>query len=164
MRLFVLIPVFLLTACGDKDLSTPSSCNPLGGAACITPWPSSIYEKDDATTATKRRVDIPAGALPKNFDNIEVDPKLYNDHDGWSYAAPAMIAFEDGIDGGNLVHYSEYAKSLTADSPTVLINMATKELVPHFAELDAREPDRIESQALYVRPSKMLEPGTRYAV
>jgi hypothetical protein len=164
MRKLLISSSLLLAACGDKDLATPSQCNPLGGAACITPWPSSVYEVDDKTTETKRRVDVPVGALPKNFDNIELSPDVFNKQDGWSYAAPPMIAFEQGVDPANLVSWKDYAKSLTPDSPTVLINLATGELVAHFAELDSREPDKVSSQALYIRPSKLLEPSTRYAV
>ncbi|HEY5927613.1 MAG TPA: hypothetical protein VIV11_38275 [Kofleriaceae bacterium] len=160
----LLITSFLLAGCGDTDLSTPAPCNPIGGSACIAPWPSSIYEIDDATTATKRRLDIPAGALPKNFDGIEIDPKLYADQDGFSYAAPAIIAFDTGVDGSNLMDMKHIAESVTDASPTILIDMSTGELVHHFAELDAREPDKTASQALYVRPAAMLKPATRYLV
>jgi hypothetical protein len=160
-----LIPILILTAaCGDKDLSTPKQCNPLGGAACITPWPSSIYEVDDSSTETKRRVDIPKGALPKNFDNEELSPEIFNKQDGFSYAAPAIIAFDSGIDGSNLVDNKHYEVSLTDASPTVLLDMSTGELVAHFAELDMAAADKVASQALYIRPSKLLEPGTQYVV
>lgn len=164
MRQLWICSLLFVAACGDKDLSTPSPCNPLGGTACITPWPSAIYETDDASTETKRRLAIPKGALPKNFDGIEVNPEMYNDQDGFSYAAPAIIAFETGVDGSNLVDNRHIADSVTPASPTVLIDMSTGELVHHFAELDAREPDKVASQALYIRAAKMLKPGTRYAV
>lgn len=150
--------------CGDKDLSTPDACNPIGGSACITPWPSSVYEKDDSSTETKRRLDIPKGALPKNFDNIELSNEIYNSHDGFSYAAPIMTAFPTGVDGSKLVGHKDMSPSLTDASPTVIIDMSTGELVAHFGELDSREPDKVESQALYLRPSQMLKPATRYAV
>jgi hypothetical protein len=167
MRKLLTISLFLtasLTACGDKDLSTPSQCNPLGGSACITPWPSAIYEKDDATTETKRRVEVPKGALPTNFDGIEIEPAMLADQDGFSYAAPMIIAWESGVDGANLVDYKHIADSVMATSPTVIIDMESGELVHHFAELDAREPDKPASQALYIRPAKMLLPAHRYAV
>src|SRR5262245_59272535 len=107
-RPFLISVLVFAAACGDKELATPAPCNPLAGGACITPWPSSIYEVDDATTETKRRVDIPKGALPKNFDGIEVSPDIFNKQDGFSYAAPPMIAFQGGIDGSNLVDFRHY--------------------------------------------------------
>ncbi|HEX5059310.1 MAG TPA: hypothetical protein VFV99_08125 [Kofleriaceae bacterium] len=162
----ILSLMFFAACSGDKDLATAQQCNPLGGAACITPWPSSLYEVDDpaTTSLTHRRVEVPKGALPKNFDNIELSPDVFNKQDGWSYAAPPMIAFASGVDGSNLVSWKDIGKSITPDSPTVLINLKTGELVPHFAELDAREPDKVASQALYIRPAKLLDPGTQYAV
>ena len=43
-------------------------------------------------------------------------------------AAPMVIAFDSGIDGANLVHYSNYAASLTDASPTAVIDLETGEL------------------------------------
>jgi len=155
-----------LASCGggDRKLDTPAQCNPLGGANCITPWPSGIYEIDDAASPTGRRISIPPGALPTNIDDIPIEPALYNVRDGFSSAAPMIIAFPTGVDPSNLVPSSDYAASLTPASPTVLINMTTGELVLHFAELDARGASKPDHQALYIRPSQMLAGGTRYAV
>lgn len=161
-----LVSLFLL-ACGgggDKGLDTPDECNPLGGARCMTPWPSAIYEKDDSASPTGRRIDLPPGALPTNIDGIAIDVTDYNLKDGFSPAAAIITAFPTGVDPSNLANYKSYAKSLTADSPTVVIDMSTGELVEHFAEVDARVPDQLASQALYIRPSKMLKGSTRYAV
>lgn len=152
-------------ACGgDTELATPKQCNPLGGASCITPWPSSVYEVDDPASATGRRLKIPAGALPTNIDKIAIDPAPYNALDGFSSAAPMVIAFSTGIDPSNLVHYSRYEASVTLDSPTVIVDMGTGELVPHFAELDAPAAGQPDRQALYIRPAAMLKGSTRYAV
>lgn len=161
----LLVSLTLIAACGggDKDLATPDECNPLGGSSCITPWPSAIYEVDDASSRTGRRLAIPAGALPTNIDGIPVAPDLYNQMDGFSSAAPLVTAFATGVDGSNLVHYSNFPASVTADSPTVLIDMSTGELVHHFAELDARVPEQPNRQALYIRSAKMLKGSTRYA-
>ena len=164
MRSVLIVSVAVLAACGDKDLGTPDVCNPLGGAACITPWPSSVYEKDDSSTETKVRVDIPKGALPKNFDDIELSPDIFNKQDGFSYAAPMIASFPTGVDGSNLVDNRNIGMSITDASPTVVIDMSTGELVPHFAELDAAAASMPEAQALYIRPAKLLKPATRYVV
>jgi hypothetical protein len=154
----------LLVACGDRDLATDDRCNPLGGARCVTPWPSAIYELDDAATATGRRIEVPEGALPTNVDNITIEPTPYNVYDGFSPAAPILTAFATGVDDSNLVSFRDIGKSLTAESPTVLIDLSTGELVPHFAELDARAADQPASQALFIRPAQMLKGSTRYVV
>ncbi len=162
----LLAPTLILVACGDGDidLATPSQCNPLGGARCVAPWPSSIYEVDDATTATGRRVSIPAGALPTNIDGIPIEPDAWNTLDGFSSAAPMITAFETGVDGSNLVHYTAYAASTTDASPTVVIDLESGELVTHFAELDVAGVDKPASQTLFIRPFKMLEGSHHYGV
>ena len=158
----------LAVACGgDDDGMTKlygAECNPLGGTACITPWPSSIYEVEDTSTASGMRLDIAEGALPTSTDDRTIASAPYNTRDGFSPAAPILTAFPGGVNPSNLVHYEDYGASLTDASPTVLINMDTGERVVHFAELDtpaAATPDR---QALYIRPAARLEGSTRYAV
>jgi hypothetical protein len=128
----------------------------------VTPWPSAVYETDDTSTVTGRRLDIPAGALPKNYDGVEVSPALFNGQDGFSSAAPLLVAFETGVDPANLPSFHDFTQSLMASSPTVLIDMSTGELVPHWAELDVRGADDPANQALYIRPAAMLKRGTRY--
>ncbi|MGN6108044.1 MAG: hypothetical protein ACTHU0_23255, partial [Kofleriaceae bacterium] len=163
----LLVSTLFLIACGGDDapgLATPDHCNPLGGASCITPWPSSAYEVDDASSRTGRRLDVPAGALPTNIDGIALEPAHYNERDGFSSAAPLTTAFSTGVDPSNLVHYSNYAASVTDASPTVLIDMSTGELVHHFAELDASAASRPANQALFIRPAAQLAGGRRYAV
>jgi hypothetical protein len=164
MRKLLLAAVMMAGCSGDKDLATPDECNPLGGVACMTPWPSSVYETDDSTTATGRRLDIPKGALPTNYDDTDVDPALYNTHDGFSSAAPIVMAFETGVDPSNLPTFHDFEASVADSSPTVLIDMSTGELVHHFAEVDVRGADKPGSQALFIRSTQMLEGGTRYAV
>ncbi|MCW5806209.1 MAG: hypothetical protein KIT31_27840 [Deltaproteobacteria bacterium] len=154
-------------ACGGDDelvLATPQQCNPLGGTGCISPWPSALYEVDDAATATGRRLAIPAGALPVNIDKIAIDPAVYNLQDGFSAAAPIVVAFAGGMDPAGLPHFSKIGDSLLPASPTVLIDMSTGELVAHWAELDHAAEGKPDRQALFIRSAAMLKYDTRYAV
>lgn len=158
-----------LLACGDNGgsgltLETRQECNPLAVGNCQIPWPSAIYEVADASTPTGFRLAIPEGALPSNIDNTATDPVLFNSLDGFSSAAPMIIAFPGGVDGANLVPFSDIGKSITAESPTVLIDMSTGELVEHFAELDAPAAGDPDRQALFIRSIKLLEGSRRYAV
>ena len=47
----------LTAACGEDGMTARygAECNPLGGTACITPWPSAIYEVADSSTPTGMR-------------------------------------------------------------------------------------------------------------
>jgi hypothetical protein len=155
-------------ACGDDDalteLSTPLQCNPLGGQGCITPWPSSLYQIDDPSTATGRRLDVPVGAFPANIDGVAFDPSWVNERDGFSPASFVFTAFPGGIDPAGLVGADEIEASLAPDSATVIVDMQTGERVAHFAELDVNAAGDLDNQALYLRPATRLVPGHRYAV
>jgi hypothetical protein len=166
MRALALTLAFCaLPACGGGgDNLPPPTCNPLGAAHCLTPWPSSAYEVADGTTATGRRIAIPDGALPINANGDAIDPAGWNIADGFSPAAPMVIAFPGGISLDGLAPLTNIDASLAADSPTVILDMTTGERIAHFAELDMQAADTPDSQALFLRPARRLIGGHRYAV
>ncbi|HEX7700529.1 MAG TPA: hypothetical protein VF403_07410, partial [Kofleriaceae bacterium] len=75
----------VLCACNsDTALPIEAQCNPLGLNHCMTPWPSAVFEVDDATTMTGRHLAIPDKTLPRNFDGDQIDPTGWNKADGFS--------------------------------------------------------------------------------
>ena len=166
--------MFLLSlgACGGDDdgFAVAADCNPLGfkadgpRASCMTPWPSSAFEVPDAASPTGRRLAITRRALPINIDNLETDPTEWNLADGFSAAAPMVVAFPGGVSATGLPSIANLDESLAATSPTVLVDMTTGQRVAHWAELDAPIESTPDRQALFVRPGQRLESGHRYAV
>lgn len=156
----------LVASCGSDApaLETEPQCNPLGEAECLTPFPAAVYMAADQTTATGWRLDLAEGALPTNVDGRAIDPALLARHDGFSPAAPILVAFPGGVDPSNLIDPSQYARSLTDDSPTLILDMDRGERVAHLAEVDPGAADTPDQQALYLRPAQRLRPGARYAV
>jgi hypothetical protein len=63
----------------------------------------------------------------------------------------------------NVAFHTNFARSLDADHPTVLMRADTGERIPHFAEMDANTAD-VTKRALIIRPALRLENGTRYIV
>lgn len=158
-------PLLLLAACGgDPSIPVADECNPLGINHCMTPWPSSAFERDDATSATGQRLAIPMGALPTNAEGITIDPAEWNVADGFSAAAPMVMSFPGGVSKDNLPPVTDPGQSLEDASPTLIIDLDTGERVAHFAELDAPAVDTPDHQALYLRPTQRLTGGHRYAV
>ena len=149
---------------GDDPPPAPAECNPLGTAGCVLPWPSSIYLREDATSPTGVRLDLPVGALPANIDDIEIDTAWINRRTGFSPMSQILLAFPGGVDGENLVSFDNIAASVTDESPTVIVDMTTGRRVEHFAEVDANEVENLDEQALYIRPATRLAGGARYAV
>jgi hypothetical protein len=156
----------VVAGCGAADLATPAECNPLGGLACVTPWPSAIYERADAASPSGVRLDLAAGSLPVNREKIPIDAARFNGRTGFSPASQIFTAFPVAVDGSPLVSWKDIAASLTDASPTVLVDMSTGARVAHWAELDANTDATMfpEDQALYIRPAVRLKGGTRYAV
>lgn len=166
---FSILTLLGVSACGGDDggptrLDVPDQCNPLGGSHCMEPWPSSVYEVADATSATGVRLAVPVGGLLTNSNGDPVDPAPWNQADGFSAAAAIVTVFAGGIDGSNLVDQDHFADSLGATSPTVLLDLTTGERVAHFAELDVTAAETPSSQALYIRPAARLTARHHYAV
>ena len=166
MRAFIPLIVSIgLGACnGDTALPNPPQCNPLGANACMTPWPSSVFETEDATTPTGWKLAIPAGTLPTNFADVPIDPTGWNWADGFSPAAPVVLSFPGGVSVAGLPPADNMDLSLAPDSPTVILDMTTGQRVAHFAELDVPADATPDSQALFLRPAMRLVGGHRYAV
>ena len=164
-RIALALSTLTLLACGnDTSLPIEPACNPLGAGHCMTPWPNAVFEVDDTSTVTGRRLAIPDATLPFTADGTAADPAGWNVADGFSPAAPMVMAWKGGVSPDGLPPADNFDLSLAADSPTVILDMTTGERVPHFAEVDARASAQPDSQALYLRPAARLAGGHRYAV
>ncbi len=161
------IALFSATACGDNAEGQTDTqrveCNPLGGPACMLPWPSSAYLVEDSSTVSGYRVDMPAEAMPINADNIAIEADIFNTYDGFAVAGPMLVDFPTGVSSDGLPPSSDIGQSLEASSSIVVVNMETGERLPIFAEPDmnAAVP---EERALIIRPMTRMASASRYAV
>ncbi|HUS30547.1 MAG TPA: hypothetical protein VMZ53_18685 [Kofleriaceae bacterium] len=160
-RCFVVVLAFA-AGCGDS-IDVPDRCNPLGGQGCMLPWPSSAYEVDDPSTVTGRRVEVPIESMPKNGDDISVDPVWLNRWDGFSPSGPMLAAFASGVSPEGLPSFKNPDESLAADSPIIVVDMATGERAPFFAEVDQNTKDVLKRN-LIIRPLARLHTNAHYAV
>jgi hypothetical protein len=160
-----LVAVVAVAACSsDTSVPVEPQCNPLGAGGCMTPWPSSAFEIEDASSLTGRRLAIPEGTLPAGADGVATDPAGWNVADGFSPAAPMVMAWKGGVSPDGLPPHDNLDRSLAADSSTVILDMTSGARVAHFAEVDAQADDQPDSQALLLRPAARLVGGHRYAV
>jgi hypothetical protein len=150
-------------ACGDDVVEKTDPCNPLGGQACLLPWPSSAYLVTDATSATGYRVSLPIEGMPVNIDEIPIDPTRLNRHDGFSPNAVIVAAFPTGVSPVGLPPHTDIAGSVGADSSILILNMETGERVPLFAEVDLNTED-VTQRALLIRPLARMAEKTRHLV
>ncbi|MBL8620348.1 MAG: hypothetical protein JNK64_03565 [Myxococcales bacterium] len=159
----------LLVACGGDDgplhLDVPPECNPLQGGACLAPWPVSSFQVASESSPTGVVLAFPAGAIPPGNGGAVFDPAHLNGKSGYSPATQIVAHFGVELDGANLAGHAAIAASLTATSPTIILDATTGERVAHFAEVDANAiPGDPTRQALYLRPTTRLAGGHRYIV
>ena len=161
----------LLAGCGADDpaaparLAIPEGCNPIAYQSdCLLPYPSDFFLAEDPSTPTGRRVRLTDVAKPRDKNGQPFDFMDHHPADGFSHHMPIMALFPGGVDPEDLTfHTDDPAAALRPDSPTLLVDADTGELVPHWAELD-RSTDDPASQALIVRPYPKLQNGHRYIV
>jgi hypothetical protein len=179
LRLLTLVLLTSLLACSEPVLDLPArtenglACNPLSMGHCLLPIPTSVWQKNDAAAVTKTRLDLPDGLLPtrKSKDGkptSALNPAPYNKADGWSPGTSIFIAFDQPIDGANLIPYAELEKSVLPGSPTLLLDAETGERIAHFAEIDENIGTEYEityrNRGLLIRPAGALQTGRRYVV
>lgn len=179
LRPLLALTALNLAACALEPLDVPGpdtspitsgpllegDCDPIVPTRCGLPFPSDVYLVDDEKTATGKRVQFGPTTLPaiKKGAGPNIDPAAWADSDGFSPGqAPFTHMLGATITGFPTQDNIEF--STTENSPTVLIEAETGELVPHFAELDVSNGTDEETQVLMLRPVVRLKDATRYIV
>jgi hypothetical protein len=152
------------------ELTNPDECEVLNNAECLLPYPSSRFLAP-ANTPTGFSLMLPEAGMPKQFGKALL-PAPYSAVDGFSPTVQILMTFPGGVDPALsnaarlLPETRTYdARSLDADSPTVLLDVTADPPVRvlHFIEPDARSTDA-NRQVLFLRPGRSLTPGHRYIV
>jgi len=144
------------------DLLAGADCDPMVPSHCGFPFPSDVWTEQDPSTETGLRVAFGETTLPKMQalkDNL--DPTPFRQFDGWS-VGQAPMTHMPGATVTGLPTPESIGKSLSKESPTVLIEAETGVAVPHFAELDLSGFE--DDQAFMIRPVVRLKDATRYIV
>jgi len=164
----------LLGACKDKGADTGavdggsasalSDCDPTAPTYCGLPFPSTFHMREDATSATGWRINLGATTLPlrAEIDNIpfQPSPQYWNERDGWSVMTPVLAHFPL-VSLENVASADSIEASIADDSPTLIVDVATGERIPHMVELDVSQ-GRTDKSLLKLRPVVALEYGHRY--
>ena len=131
---------------------------------CLLPWPSSRWLVVDPSTATGKRVSLPADALPKNADGVAVAPDSWNRWDGFSPMTSAIVQLSGPVDRARLVDYRHVEQSLENGASTVLLDATTGERVAHWSEVEDAPDADPQHPTLYVRPAARLAEDHHYVV
>jgi hypothetical protein len=147
--------------------STAERCDFLDPSYCLFPFPNDYFTVADGSTDTGRRVNLQRASMPRSRIVLDkpIDPAEWNRNDGFSPGA--MIELH--VPGVDLAKtgappISDIPRSLEADSPILLIDAATLERQPIWAELDMNNVSSSDRQALIIRVARNLQYGHRYIV
>lgn len=154
--------------CGLTIETTGPRCDFLIDERCLLPYPSSVFLDEDPTTPTGLRVHYDVGTLPSNNSGKPIDPTDWNTLDGFSPGPMIVSLFRDtghpiDLEASGVAFHTDFARSLDADHPTVLMKADDGERILHFGELDEQTQD-VEKKSFIVRPGKRLDDATRYLV
>ena len=142
---------------------TPDGCGFLVPGQCLLPFPSDSFTVADPSTATRIRVNLPQGQFP-NAAGKTLDVTEWNRNDGWSPSTPILIQIPNlDFAATEFPTQGEMLKSTTSESASVIVDLDTGQLVPHWAEVDAHATDPAR-QALILRPATSLIETHRFAV
>ena len=156
---------------GDVDLSRANECDFIGSQSqslCMVPFPDDFYTRADSSSATGRMIDFKTSAMPANDSGTHMDGEPYNGNDGFSPGSAAVVRIP-GIDTAadldanphpTLAQLGSYAD---ADTSFVVIDAATGERQPIWAEIDSNADDPTQT-AVLIHPSVNYASGHRYIV
>lgn len=145
-----------------------ADCDPIVPYHCGFPFPSNTQLVDDASTPTGKHVSFKQAVLPTHTGN-PTDPAPWSDLDGFSVGMNIVtdLPFADPSKS-NLPNETTLDLSITTNSPTILLDTSTGQLVPHIAEIDVRNKKDVTydywDQAFMLRPVVRLKNATRYIV
>lgn len=146
--------------CAPGDLNCYSECNPVDPSACILPYPSSYYLVTDTSTPTGYRVNFGANSLPRIKVGDRINPKHWNELDGFSTTAPFLFNLPDVVNASMIPFWNMGLYNLT-NATSILINTKTGQRVPHWLEIDNIDPDW---PVVVMQPAISLDFNTRYVV
>ena len=156
-----------MLACAAPAHAAGKRCDPIGGGACMLPFPNDFFTERDSSTETGRRLALRRAAMPANKDGVRIDPREWNRADGFSPGQQITVRIpgldtQAAFDRSGIVPITDIARSLERRQPVVLIDARSGKRQPIWAELDSSEP--AARRALMIRPAKNLREGRRYVV
>ncbi len=150
------------------DVQNADRCDPIDTASCLLPFPNDYFTVADPTTPTGRRVALSALSVPRNTGGSPVDATEYNRNDGWSPNNTILVkvpgvSTQADLDRNGIVGQSDIGRYADSGQAIVVINAATGQRVPIWAELDM-VPSSDSDRLLIIHPAVAFDYGARYVV
>jgi hypothetical protein len=134
------------------------------GHDCLLPWPNNAFTVPSTKTPTGRQLAISSTLDPTNVRDVHASTTYVNQSDGFSPGSVIMTYVSNlDLSASHVAPSTDIGSSLDPNAPIVLLDTATRDRVPYFAELDAQTTNAAE-QLLLIHPAVALTEGHRYAV
>ena len=155
------------------DTSNANRCDFMDPTVCLQPWPNDYFTVPDSSTPTGRRLNLNTNSMPANKFGVHIDATDYNRADGFSpgnliTVKIPQVETQAAFDNSGFVPVNNLHKYDDDNQPVVVIDAATGERQPIFAELDANPnhytPGNTHDVNLIIRPARNFEEGHRYIV
>jgi len=169
----LLVAALFVPGCDEEvdpiELTVDPYCEWLEERHCVLPWPSDHW-LEPADTETGVRIAYDTASMPLNDTFEPFDVTEYHRFDGFSGSSPIMTTFGGAIDLTGFAADDDFARSLEADSPTVLLDLGTGARVAHSVEIDLRWDESVADGDLnpnvmvYIQPAQRLRGATEYGV
>jgi hypothetical protein len=162
-----------LAACNGSPPPQGAKCDPFDLSLCMQPFPNDYFTVADGSTATGRRLNFQADAMPQNKNGVPIDPTDFNRADGFSPGSAISVKIPEvetqaAFDNTGFVPLDDLQQFDDPDQPAVVIDADTGERQPIFAELDANpnhyQPGDTADVNLIIRPTVNFLEGHRYIV
>jgi hypothetical protein len=144
-----------------------STCDMLVPQYCMLPYPNDFWR---IQTESGYRLNFTEDTFPIDDHGKPIDPVYgkWNELQGFP-VMPAITAYFPQMDESSIESCARWwtiDKSLSSESPTVLLDADTMEIVPHWVELDhsSNTSEITGKHALLIWPSTALEFNHRYIV
>ena len=130
---------------------------------CLLPFPSGAFLNPDNTTSTGYRLNIPGKAIPDSNSAVSSAFSLINSKDGNSPSTQIFTSFDVIPNLTGIANQNEISISLNSNHETILLNMDTGEVLPHWVEESSRKQDD-EKTLIHIRTIRGLDHNSKYAV
>ena len=153
------------------DLGRAADCDFIAAQdpdICMSPFPDNYYTLADATTATGRRINFTAAAMPANAGGEKVDPAPYMESDGFSQGQTISVRVP-GLDNPaalemtDPVGLADPAQYLAENAPVIVLNARTRERQPIWVEIDS-QAGTPGTTNLLIHPMVNFDSASRYIV
>ncbi len=150
----------------EIGISLPNNphCDDTNLDHCMLPFPSGSFLNADNRTETGFSLSIPGASIPDTNSARSENMIVLDRLDGFSPSTQIFTSFGQQVPNiSGLASQFDISSSTEPGHGTILMNLDTKEVLPHWVELDARNQEG-QPTLFFIRTLEGLDHGARYAV